>query len=277
MTVLWVTDDRALNAQTIGKIVEASGGRIDENRIRFLADTDASTLEPSFIYFVHIQAMQRNSTLHAVRADGTRSDKRTYGAWEMIANTATKRGDDFLVIWDEAHRGSSSTDTDRKTIAGTIANGGRTNIGTDQPAAPIVLGISATPENFNAYMDSSGRTMRYVNVPPGEVRQSGLLKDRILIRNIGEDQHADNTMLALAVDDLKASNEAWVAHHEATGDRLVEPLLVVQVEPKVTNARLADILDVLEGRWSGCPTWRSRTRSGSPTVPSRWATASSAT
>ncbi|MEP9384603.1 DEAD/DEAH box helicase [Nocardioides cheoyonin] len=249
LTVVWVTDDRALNAQTIGKIVEASGGRIDENRIRFLADTDEPTLEAGFIYFVHIQAMQKNSTLHSVRPDGTRSDRRTYGAWEMIANTATKRGADFLVVWDEAHRGSSSTETDRKTIAGTIANGGRTNVGTDQPAAPIVLGISATPEKFNSYMGQSGRTMRHVDVPPGEVRQSGLLKDRILIRNIGEDQRADNTMLALAVDDLKASDEAWRAHHEATGDRLVEPLVVVQVEPKVTEKRLGEILDVLASRW----------------------------
>ena len=93
------------------------------------------TLEPGFIYFVHIQALQRNSTLHAVRADGTRSDKRTYGAWEMIANTVQDRGDDFLVIWDEAHRGSYEHKTDRKTIAGTIVNGGPTNIGT-APARP---------------------------------------------------------------------------------------------------------------------------------------------
>ncbi|MDP3950093.1 DEAD/DEAH box helicase [Microbacterium sp.] len=248
-TVLWVTDDRSLNAQTIGKILQASGGRIDANRVRFVGDTDERTLEPGYIYFVHIQALQRNSTLHAIRADGARSDRRTFGAWEMIANTVRERGKDFLVVWDEAHRGSGVSSNERRSIAGTIVNGGTTNIGTQQPAAPIVLGISATPERFQAAMSAAGRTMRPVEVPPADVRDSGLLKDRILIRNIAEEQRADNTMLALAVEDLRASSIAWRAYHEASGDRLVEPLLVVQVEPKVTDGRLVEILTTLESKW----------------------------
>lgn len=249
VTILWVTDDRALNAQTIGKILQASGGRLDANRIRFLGDTDERVLEPGFIYFVHIQALQKNSTLHAIRADGTRSDRRTHGAWDMIANTARDRGPDFLVIWDEAHRGSGTSSNERNTIAGTIVNGGVTNIGTQQPPAPVVLGISTTPDRFQAAMSAAGRTMRLVDVPPADVRESGLLKDRILIRNIAEDQSADNTMLALAVADLKDADEAWRAHHETTGDRLVEPLLVVQVEPKVTGGRLGEILATIESTW----------------------------
>jgi type III restriction enzyme len=249
ISVLWLTDDRSLNKQTIEKILQASGGRIDANRIRFLADTDERTLEPGFIYFVHIQALQKNSTLHAVRADGTRSDRRTHGAWEMIANTVRERGKDLLIIWDEAHRGSGSTDTERRTIAGTIVNGGTTNVGTIQPPAPVVLGISATPEKFTALMGTAGRTMRSVDVPPGDVRASGLLKDRILLRNIAEDQAADSTMLTLAVEDLMSSTRAWLAHHDATGDRLVEPLLVVQVPQAVSNARLAEILAVMESAW----------------------------
>ena len=249
LTVLWVTDDRSLNAQTIGKILQASGGRIDAHRIRFLGDTDERTLESGSIYFVHIQALQRNSTLHAVRADGSRSDRRSYGAWDMIANTVHDRGRDFVVVWDEAHRGSGTSSSERNTIAGTIVNGGLTNVGGQQPAAPVVVGISATPERFHAAMSAAGRTMRLVEVPPADVRESGLLKDRILIRNIAEDQAADNTMLALAVADLKASTEAWQAHHGATGDRLVEPLLVVQVEPKVTDGRLKEILQALESAW----------------------------
>lgn len=249
LTVLWLTDDRSLNAQTIGKILQASGGRIDANRVRFLWDLDERTLEPGYIYFVHIQALQKNSTLHAVRADGSPNDRRTYGAWDVIANTVRERGEDFVVIWDEAHRGSGTTKTDRKSIAGTIVNGGLTNIGTQQPPAPVVLGISATPDRFQAAMKAADRTMRFVNVPPGDVRQSGLLKDRILLRNIAEDQAADNTMLALAVEDLKDADAVWRTHHEDTGDRLVEPLLVVQVPPKVTEKRLIEILNVIATTW----------------------------
>jgi type III restriction enzyme len=253
MTVLWITDDRSLNAQTISKITQASGGSIDINRIRFIGEVDHRTLEPGHIYFVHIQAMQKNSTLHAVRPDGTQNDKRTHGAWDMIANTVRERGEDFLVIWDEAHRGSGTKNTDRKSIAGTIVGGGTTNIGTVQPPAPVVLGISATPDRFQAAMQAADRTMRLVEVKAGDVRESGLLKDRILLRSLGESQSADNTMLALAVEDLRSSDKAWRIHHETTGDRLVEPLLVVQVEqglsPAKEEARLAEILAVMESTW----------------------------
>ncbi|MGH3493989.1 MAG: DEAD/DEAH box helicase, partial [Sciscionella sp.] len=247
LTVLWVTDDRSLNAQTISKITEASE-RIDAYRFRVLSDTDEPTLEPGFIYFTHIQQLQKNSTLHAVR-NGVRSDRRTYGAWDMIANTVQQRGKDFVVIVDEAHRGATSA-ADRRTIVGTIMNGGTTNIGTQQPAAPVVLGISATPERFHTAMASAGRTLRNVEIPASDVRASGLLKDRILIKHVAEHQSADMTMLGLAVADLKAADKAWRAHHEATGDRLVEPLLVVQVESGVTNAKLAEILATLESNWA---------------------------
>lgn len=249
-TVLWITDDRSLNAQTISKIHQASGGGIDMNQIRYLGEEDQRTLAPGLIYFVHIQAMQKNSTLHATRPDGTHNDRRTYGGWDMIANTARERGEDFLVIWDEAHRGSGTKGTERKSIAGTIVGGGVTNIGTAHPPVPVVLGISATPDRFLAAMDAADRTMRPVEVKAAEVRESGLLKDRILLRSVGESQSAANTMLALAVDDLKNADAAWRTHHETTGDRLVEPLLVVQVEPKVTESRLVEILSVIESAWS---------------------------
>lgn len=249
MTVLWITDDRSLNNQTIEKIQLASGGGIDYTRIKFLGEEDHLTLAPGYIYFVHIQALQKNSTLHAIRPDGTRNDRRTHGGWDMIANTARRRGEDFLVIWDEAHRGAGTSRSERKTIAGTIVNGGLTNIGTVQPPAPVVLGISATPERFLAAMNATGRVPRIVDVPPGEVRESGLLKDRILLRSIGESQTANNTMLELAVADLKASDEAWRTHRELTGDRPVEPLLVVQVEQDPANRRLPEILSVIESAW----------------------------
>jgi type III restriction enzyme len=247
LTVLWVTDDKSLNAQTISKINEASE-QIDAYRFRVLSDTDESTLEPGFIYFTHIQQLQKNSTLHAIR-NGVRSDHRTYGAWDMIAHTVRQRGKDFVVIVDEAHRGATSA-AERRTIVGTIMNGGTTNIGTEQPAAPVVLGISATPERFHAAMASAGRTLRNVEVPASDVRASGLLKDRILIKHVAEHQSADMTMLGLAVADLKAADDAWRTHHDATGDRLVQPLLVVQVEPGVTNGKLAEILATLESGWA---------------------------
>lgn len=273
MTVLWITDDRALNAQTINKITQASGDAIDINRIRYIGEVDQRTLEPGVIYFVHIQALQKNSTLHAVRPDGSHNDRRTHGVWDMIANTVRERGEDFLVIWDEAHRGSGTKNTDRKSIAGTIVGGGTTNIGTTQPPAPMVLGISATPDRFQSAMQAADRTMRLVEVKAGDVRESGLLKDRILLRSIGESQSADNTMLALAVEDLRSADEAWRTHHETTGDRLVEPLLVVQVEQGMPaakeEARLAEILSVMESTWPALSDYAVAHAFGDPHGPKK--------
>lgn len=247
LTVLWVTDDKSLNRQTIAKINQASD-RLGQLRIRTLGDDDAPTLEPGCIYFVHIQQLQKTSRLHAMR-DGQPNDARTYGGWDMIANTVRQRGADLIVVVDEAHRGAGSQ-RDRNTIVGTIVNGGTTNIGTAHPAAPVVLGISATPERFNEAMRSAvGRDLLKVEVPPSEVRASGLLKDRILIFPVAEDQGAAHTMLTLAVADLRSFDAEWRTHHETAGDRRVEPILVVQVEPAVSDANLEAYLSTIEAAW----------------------------
>lgn len=246
LTVLWITDDRNLNRQTIAKITQASD-RIDMHHIGLLGEDDASTLAPGRIHFVHIQQLQRNSTLHAVR-DGQRSDHRTHGVWEMIANTKRLRGDRFVVVVDEAHRGAS-TQRDRGTIVGTLVNGGTTNIGTAHPPAPVVLGISATPERFEQAMNHAGRDLKRVPVAAADVRASGLLKDRILITPLAEDQTATHTMLKLAIEDLRAFDEAWADRHARHGGRKVEPILVVQVEPAVSDATLDSYLSTIETEW----------------------------
>ncbi|MFD6516600.1 phosphate ABC transporter permease [Rhodococcus sp. NPDC060176] len=118
-------------------------------------------------------------------------------------------------------------------------------------------------------MRAADRTVRLVEIAPGEVRESGLLKDRILLRSVGESQSADNTMLELAVNDLKAADKAWRTHHEITGDRLVEPLLVVQVEPKVTEPRLVEILSVIESAWPDLTDYAVAHAFGDPHGPLR--------
>lgn len=249
LTVLWVTDDKSLNKQTIAKISHASD-KLSDLMFRFLGDDDAPTLEPGCIYFLHIQQLAKTSTLHAMR-DGQPNDSRTHGGWDMIANTVRRRGSDLLVVNDEAHRGAG-TESARKTIVGTIINGGTTNIGTQQPPTPVVLGISATPERFHQSMAHAGRSMKTVDVPPSEVRASGLLKDRISIFPVAEDQSAAHTMLTLAVADLKAFDAEWQAHHESAGGRKVEPILVVQVEDGTGPAWLASIdayLSTVETAW----------------------------
>lgn len=264
LTVLWVTDDRSLNRQTIAKINQASD-RLDHHHFGFLGDDDAPTLAPGRIHFVHIQQLQKNSTLHA-RRDGRAVDHRTHGAWDMIATTVRERGQDLVVIVDEAHRGTGTV-RDRGTIVGTIINGGMTNIGTAHPPAPVVLGISATPEKFVAAMGQANRSLKRYDVPASEVRASGLLKDRILIMPLAEDQSATHTMLQLAVDDLRAFTQAWADRRDRVGGRKVDPILVVQVEPGVTGTRLDEYLSSIESAWPELTGFRVAHAFGDPHGP----------
>lgn len=79
----------------------------------------------------------------------------------------------FLFI-DEAHRGlggDATPDATNKTIYAKLIDGQDGK----NPPMPIVVGISATPERFNAAMSGQKNrdTKAPVNVPVSEVRESG--------------------------------------------------------------------------------------------------------
>lgn len=252
-TVLWVTDDPALNRQTSDKMLLASA-HLDPGDLVFMDATfDAKRLAPGKVHFVHIQQLGKGATsFHTASATGERRDHRQYGFWDTIANTATDAGADFLLVIDEAHRGTEGRAKDAATIVSTLTHGGPNPItGAPHPAAPIVFGISATPDRFRAAMDREGRSLEEVPVPVADVRESGLLKDRIVVRHPGENQPSHETLLGLAAVALAESEAAWAKHYEtavADGEttKRVQPLLVIQVAPGTKEADLAPLLAVLE-------------------------------
>lgn len=240
--VLWVTDDPSLNEQTRRKMLTAS----TELKPAQLVTLDAAFDQPTFggrtVYFLNIQKLGRSTSY--VRG-GT--DARTYSLWTTIGNTIAERGGHFYVVIDEAHRGAKP-DSQRQTIVARIVSdeAGRT------PPSPVVWGISATPDRFQKAMDAASqpsRTRRDISVPIDEVRESGLLKDKILIKHPTETQPGESTLTRLAVEDLKSYDGDWNAYSTGESEPPVSPVLVVQVPARATDASLTELLATFRDGW----------------------------
>jgi type III restriction enzyme len=243
LTVLWVTDDPSLNEQTKRKMEAASSQLKPGQPVTVGPELDQEVLDPKKIYFVHIQQLGKGATRY-VQAGGDRG--RRWPLWETISNTVNLRGADFLLVIDEAHRGTTAKRNGEKTIVARLIDG----MGT-LPRAPVVLGISATPDRFIAAMaKDERRTLKQVGVRPEQVRESGLIKDKIRISHPATAQPGDSTLLELAVNDLRSFDELWRKYAAEQEEPPVSPVLVIQVRPKTSDADIKVILDTLGSTWA---------------------------
>lgn len=242
LTVLWVTDDPSLNVQTKRKML-LSSSHIKAGQLVTVDQTfDQKVLDRNKVYFVHIQQLGRGATGYVQVGD-----KRQYSLWDTIGNSIARFGKDFLLIVDEAHRGTGPRPGGGKTISARLMDGA----GGRFPPAPIVLGISATPQRFADAISKTGqRTLEPVTVDPESVRESGLIKDTLRIKHPTETQPGDSTLLELAVGDLKAYDDLWRKYSMEQDEPLVRPALVIQVRPKASEKDLGSILDTIRSAWS---------------------------
>lgn len=242
LTVLWVTDDPSLNQQTKRKMLLASSQIKPGQLVTVDASLDQRVLDAGRVYFCHIQQLGKGATNYVKTGN-----KRQYSLWDTIGTTIRERPTDFLLIVDEAHQGTRTKAGGAKTITAQLMDGAGGNF----PPSPVVLGISATPERFVEAISKAGqRTMEPVTVDPQAVRESGLLKDKLLIKHPAETQPGDSTLLELAVADLKLMDELWAKYSAEQHEPLVAPALVIQVKAKVSDAELAATLDTLASAWS---------------------------
>lgn len=244
--VLWVTDDPALNQQTRRNMLQASTGLTPGRLITIDAGFDQEFLEPHHVYFLNIQKLARTNPLSR---SGSGGDQRTYSLWQTLANTIRANGAHLYVIIDEAHKGTKS-DGDRSTIVSRIING-QSGL---NPPAPIVWGISATPERFVQAIRrwEAERTSRAVNVAIDDVRASGLLKDKIILDNPAGSQHeGDTTLVRAAVAQTLRFEEAWSTYTTIQGEPVVNPALVVQVHNTPSEAELNELLGAVFQEWPG--------------------------
>lgn len=266
LVIVWLSDQPALNEQSKTKI-ELARPALNHRRLVSLADYDQRVLAPGLVYFAHNQQFGKGSTsLHhrIVNKSGVVStnDSRTYGVWDMVANTVEDGASNMLLIVDEAHRGlgqEAATSAENKTIAATLIHGGPRTVGGTQPPIPVVLGISATVEKFETSMKRAGeanetpRDSKKVVADIEKVRASGLLKDDIDIPRPTEDQEADQTLLAESVKKFKEVTDRWATYYDEThstnGLPKIDPVMVVQVKPGISNPDIALILNTLESEW----------------------------
>jgi type III restriction enzyme len=241
-TVLWVTDDPALNEQTKRKMLQASSTLRPGRLVTIDSAFDEEQFSPSRVYFLNVQKLARSNPLARSNAE-----RREYSLWQTIANTVRVNGAHFYVVIDEAHRGMKS-EGDRSTIVSRIING-QTGV---NPPAPIVWGISATPERFMQAIKrwEVERTHKAVSVPLDEVRASGLLKDKIVLDNPAASQpESDTTLVRAAVMQTLDFETGWHRYAEAESEPPVVPVLVVQVANTPSEADLAELLSAIFGSW----------------------------
>jgi type III restriction enzyme len=128
----------------------------------------------------------------------------------------------------------------------------RTDAGSQQPfpRSSLIVGISATPQRFDALLQAAGDRTRYaVTVPTEAIRLSGLIKDRIEIGSPEAGQNPD-TMLGEACRKLSHVSGEWAEYAGANGLRAIRPILLVQVEDKagagsISRTNLDQVIETL--------------------------------
>lgn len=222
-TVLWITDQPQLNEQTRRKMVETSSVLKPASLVVLDAAFDASTFAPGTVYFLNTQKLGKDKTLTQT------GDRRSYSLWETIRRTVDERPGSFYVVIDEAHRGmqeNARARNEANSILQKFIKGSEGEI----PPVPLIVGVSATPQRFNALIAGTPRVSRVIEVPPEEVRESGLLKETILLYHPAESQASDMTMLRAAVQAWRGYGSRWAAYAATAQTAAVRPLLVVQVQ-----------------------------------------------
>lgn len=243
--ILWVSDMPELNEQTKLKIESKSDKVYRVNQLETIdAHFDEPRLAGGRIYFINTQKLAVNQPLC------NRSDGREHLIWETLSNTARAIPDRFYVVIDEAHRGMASGRGAKE--AQTLMQ--RFLLGYPEVGLvrmPLVIGLSATPKRF---LDLLGNTATHtthpVPVPADAVRQSGLLKDRILIHHPEAATTAEMALLEESARRWGQMTAAWGAYCREEKVSTVWPILVVQVENgsdrQLTKTDLGAALTVIE-------------------------------
>lgn len=255
--VLWFSDDPALNEQSRARI-QAAASELD-SRLRVVESTFS---EPSFrpgnVYFLNMQKLSKNSRLVKGAVEPTdeetmlpglrpRPDEVQSSIYDTITNTVANGDLTLYLVLDEAHRGMGTRVNDRSTIVQRLINGQGT-----VPPMPVVFGVSATVERFEAAMKDAKKRVALpsILVDSALVQASGLLKDDIALFIPAEDGAFETVLLTKAVEKIKTSSAAWETYAlEQGATDVVKPLLVVQVGDKPSQETLTRTLDTIYEAW----------------------------
>ncbi len=232
-TVLWVTNSPSLNEQTTKKMESTSRLKRDEDLVEIDENLTGSALTPGKVYFLNTQKLAKTASKYR------QSESRPVSLEQMIRNTVNHLGTNFLMVIDEAHIGTRKDERGGQPIAYRLMNGAD-----GAGMFPIVLGISATPQRFLDGIKGTGRATHTVEVPVKDIRESGLIKDRLLAHVPTDGEYVESKLLKQAVDKWAESDAAWDALHQSDKQNFaaVKPLLLIPVEPGISGQRIGEIL-----------------------------------
>lgn len=244
--IVWLSDSPQLNEQSKQKI-DSKADKIKLSQCVTVSEEsfDKEVFEDGHVYFLNTQKLSVTSKLTK------NGDGRTYTIWQTLANTVREKSDRLYFIIDEAHRGMQGREASKAT---TIMQ--KFIKGSDEdhiPPMPVVIGMSATTQRFNALVEGTSSTIHKSIVTADEVRASGLLKDRIVI-TYPEAGAVNNDMAILqaAADDWKEKWEHWTQYCFEQHYAYVNPILIIQVlngtGGKLTDTNLDDCIAKIEER-----------------------------
>lgn len=229
MRFLWISDSPELNAQSRNKLLHACDAPAEVADFELISSEafKEEELAPGRVYFINTQLLGKDK-----RLTGARGDTGGVTFWQTVANTVRRHGSDLLLIIDEAHKGMGISAKERnkglsiirKFIQGSPEDG--------LPPVPLVLGMSATTQRFDAFLSEAQqeRTVRKVTIRAEEVRSSGLLKDQMVVIMPETKVNTDMTLLELAARRWKEFEKTWDEYSAKEGEASIRPVLVVQVE-----------------------------------------------
>lgn len=244
--IVWLSDSPQLNEQSKHKI-DSKADKIRLSQCVTVSEDsfDKEMFEDGHVYFLNTQKLSVTSKLTK------NGDGRTYTIWQTLANTVREKSDRLYFIIDEAHRGmqgreaSKATTIMQKFLKGSSSDG--------IPPMPVVIGMSATTQRFNALVEGTSSTIHKSIVTTDEVRASGLLKDRIVITYPEEGTvNNDMAILQAAADDWKEKWEHWTQYCFEQHYAYVNPILIIQVlngtGDALTDTNLDDCIAKIEER-----------------------------
>jgi len=241
---VWISDMPDLNEQSKEKIEKKSDRIRISQLITLDSNYDKELLEQGNIYFLNTQKIGSDKLLTQ------KSDKRANTIWEMFSNTARKYRNNFYIVIDEAHRGmnrGANTTKNAQSIMQKFILGSPTD-GLD--IMPLIIGITATPHRFQSLISETTATTHKVVVKPEDVVESGLIKDRVIIHCPDRSTNAEMTMFQNAVTRWKDICKSWEEYHYSEGEKLIKPILVIQVDDKslgfVTNTDIKACIEILK-------------------------------
>lgn len=240
--ILWLSDSPSLNEQTMQRFDAATDLLSGAAHMESIGPNFAKNhrkLMPGVVYFLNRQLLGKGKKLSG-EDEGGRS------FFDVLNDTIEDDDIHLYLFIDEAHRGlgkgadGGTSDSANRTIYSIIIDGQE---GINKPM-PCVVGISATPENYNKAMQGrKNRDLKAgVDVPVSAVRESGIIKETIELRTPKKSADTKHQDLTRACRKLAEASKLW-KDYCVSGKVLpvVVPLMVVQVEDKITNDTLTSL------------------------------------